>query len=300
MWYNDGGCVLAHPDSANVVMTGGMSSGGYFGVSVSHDTGRTWTRFTLWNGYADVCFALATAPSQPRTVYAAGRGSHTGKVFVSVDLGRSWQRTGGAPAYEVYGLAVHPDDPATVVAACADGLYLTANSGTSWTLVNPRLGFRSARFISANDVAAGGDNGVFVSTDGGVSWADTTANIEGGGVTRLDFVRTDGTALLAGTRAGACWLLDIGVGVEEAPTGGAVRAPSATVVRGVLTLLRASSDKPQAISLLDAAGRKVADLAPGPNDVSRLAPGVYFVRECSAFSTQHSALSFVRKVIVQR
>jgi len=29
--------------------------------------------------------------------------------------------------------------------------------------------------------------------------------------------------------------------------------------------------------LFDAAGRKVMDLVPGPNDVSRLAPGVYFV-----------------------
>jgi hypothetical protein len=34
-------------------------------------------------------------------------------------------------------------------------------------------------------------------------------------------------------------------------------------------------------ALLDAAGRKVMDLAPGDNDVSRLAPGVYFVRNCS-------------------
>jgi len=53
--------------------------------------------------------------------------------------------------------------------------------------------------------------------------------------------------------------------------------PLASIVRGVLTLPRASSDKPQATSLLDAAGRKVADLAPGANDVRGLAPGVYFV-----------------------
>jgi len=33
--------------------------------------------------------------------------------------------------------------------------------------------------------------------------------------------------------------------------------------------------------LLDIGGRKVMDLAPGANDVSRLAPGVYFVRAAS-------------------
>jgi len=35
---------------------------------------------------------------------------------------------------------------------------------------------------------------------------------------------------------------------------------------------------PQATSLLDAAGRRVLSLKPGRNDVSRLTPGVYFVR----------------------
>jgi hypothetical protein len=47
-------------------------------------------------------------------------------------------------------------------------------------------------------------------------------------------------------------------------------------------------------------GRRVLALSPGPNDVSRLAPGVYFVREQSAFSSQHSGPSSVRKVILTR
>ena len=73
----------------------------------------------------------------------------------------------------------------------------------------------------------------------------------------------------------------------------------ASIVRGVLTLPRASSDKPQATSLLDAAGRKVADLAPGENDVSRLAPGVYFVREEGSRGLGSKGSS-MRKVIVTR
>ncbi|MBN2464017.1 hypothetical protein JXD38_00120, partial [candidate division WOR-3 bacterium] len=46
--------------------------------------------------------------------------------------------------------------------------------------------------------------------------------------------------------------------------------------------------------LLDAVGRKVMDLVPGANDVRKLAPGVYFVREAQA---QAQA---VRKVVVTR
>jgi hypothetical protein len=53
-------------------------------------------------------------------------------------------------------------------------------------------------------------------------------------------------------------------------------APS--IVRGVLLLPEARGEKREARSeLLDAAGRRVMNLAPGANDVSRVAAGVYFV-----------------------
>jgi hypothetical protein len=56
--------------------------------------------------------------------------------------------------------------------------------------------------------------------------------------------------------------------------------------------------------LLDIGGRKVMELVPGPNDVSRLAPGVYFVREqalgYSQLSDSPLALSAVTKVVISR
>ncbi len=51
---------------------------------------------------------------------------------------------------------------------------------------------------------------------------------------------------------------------------------AANVVRGVLNL-PVSSFGPGHSSLVDATGRRVLALRPGPNDVSHLAPGVYFV-----------------------
>jgi hypothetical protein len=65
------------------------------------------------------------------------------------------------------------------------------------------------------------------------------------------------------------------VGVAESPKPQASSFKlAATIVRGVLTssLLTANS------LLLSIDGRKVLDLRPGANDVSRLPPGVYFVR----------------------
>ena len=74
-----------------------------------------------------------------------------------------------------------------------------------------------------------------------------------------------------------------------------------TLVRGVLFLPEANGEGRAASSeLLDISGRKVLDLAPGPNDVSLLAPGVYFVRsEPSAVSRQPSAVSCSKVMIVR-
>jgi YVTN family beta-propeller protein len=97
---------------------------------------------------------------------------------------------------------------------------------------------------------------------------------------------------------------DIGGGIEELPSQAAgSRRP--TIIRGVLELgpsavgrgaPRGAEGTPSAV-LLDASGRRVLSLKPGANDVSRLAPGVYFVREqLQASSPKPQA---TRKIIVQ-
>jgi DNA-binding beta-propeller fold protein YncE len=71
-------------------------------------------------------------------------------------------------------------------------------------------------------------------------------------------------------------------------------ASSATIVRGVL-LFEARGERREARGeLLDLSGRRVLDLKPGANDVSKLSPGVYFVRDAQA---QAQA---VRKVVIAR
>jgi hypothetical protein len=74
------------------------------------------------------------------------------------------------------------------------------------------------------------------------------------------------------------------------------RASLATVVRGVLFLPEASSLKPQAASLMDICGRRVLELHPGANDVSRLSPGLYFVR---AVNRKPSAVSCSKVVVTK-
>ncbi len=85
-------------------------------------------------------------------------------------------------------------------------------------------------------------------------------------------------------------------GVEEGrKTPNAAReTPTATVVRGVLHL-PVSSFGIRHSSLVDAVGRRLLDLRPGPNDVSHLSPGIYFIQ--STFDDRRSTMS---KVVLAR
>ena len=99
---------------------------------------------------------------------------------------------------------------------------------------------------------------------------------------------------------------------EETPKAEVRTANGPTVVRGVLFLPRdmtgkqglyRASPRSEGLSLfsatlLDASGRAVMPLRPGPNDVSHLSPGVYFVRE--RLQARGHKLQAVRKVIVAR
>jgi YVTN family beta-propeller protein len=94
-------------------------------------------------------------------------------------------------------------------------------------------------------------------------------------------------------------LRDSSSGIEDGPGPQAsCFKPAATVVRGVLNLgVDSRQHTAFRAELLDATGRRVAALRPGANDVSRLAPGVYFVRQASGVKRDASN---VRKVILTR
>ena len=81
-------------------------------------------------------------------------------------------------------------------------------------------------------------------------------------------------------------------GIEEGrqPMANGLRQ-TATVIRGVLMIGDRGPKTGDRAELLDASGRKMLDLKTGANDVSRLAPGVYFVHEAQARA--------VHKIIVQ-
>jgi DNA-binding beta-propeller fold protein YncE len=83
------------------------------------------------------------------------------------------------------------------------------------------------------------------------------------------------------------------IGLEELrPTGSPPRTCQAIIRRGVpLAAVRSAN-------LYDASGRAVAALRPGPNDISHLAPGVYFVRE--ELQVAGRTPEAVRKIVIAK
>ncbi|NNF12064.1 MAG: hypothetical protein HKN72_02505 [Gemmatimonadetes bacterium] len=60
-------------------------------------------------------------------------GVHVGGIARSVDGGHTWQPTIEV-AWDVHEVCVHPDDPETVIAACAVGLCISLDGGSTWVL----------------------------------------------------------------------------------------------------------------------------------------------------------------------
>ncbi|MBM3331421.1 exo-alpha-sialidase [candidate division WOR-3 bacterium] len=145
----------------------------------------------------------------------------------------------------------------------------------------------------------GSDTGIFYlhSGDGGASWDSVCTLVDDSFSVATPFVDFSGSivhVIWRDTRDGHGAIyykrnLTGNVGTEEdlrpqVPS----HKPATFIVRGVLRL--PASLITHHSSLITSDGRKVLDLTPGPNDVSRLAPGVYFLQ----------SVRFSVKLIVQR
>ena len=86
-----------------------------------------------------------------------------------------------------------------------------------------------------------------------------------------------------------------GVAEERRPLANS-RHLTTTIVRGMLCMPASM----QGAALLDITGRKVMELQPGENDVSHVAPGVYFVCPMSGVLRNASGVERVSKVVLTR
>ena len=166
------GSLVIHPDDPRILWAG--TSGGVF---KSTNGGASWTPTN--QGLTGLRIsALAVAPSDPETLYAAVRAPFSGTgVFRSTDGGATWTRASASPRPPnplalVLELAVHPRNPNVVYAATPQGLYKTGTGRGPWG----RVLDGDVRSVAIDPVRpaivyAGGLSEVRKSTNGGGTWS---------------------------------------------------------------------------------------------------------------------------------
>jgi photosystem II stability/assembly factor-like uncharacterized protein len=281
-WCN--GAFIVDPSQPNTILAG------TYRVYRSTNSGGDWTQISGDLTGGGVLLALAVAGAGSDTIYS---GSSDGRVYLTNADASNWVlRNSGLPAEPIPDIVVAPGDYRTayicVDRASSSRVFKTTDAGVSWTNVTGDLatglrGMSLAVGFGPNppELYLGTDYGVYRSVNGGANWLRFGDSLPDIAVCDIAWDSVN-QVVVAATHGRGMWRMPVTSGGIAGPghSGRASRlALSATIVRGVLTL----HEEPHAGQgasgvLLDVSGRAVADLSPGPNDVSRLSPGIYYVR----------------------
>jgi hypothetical protein len=244
-------------------IVGGYSSGGQYLNDIWYsEDGAAWTQVTAPVPWAGRHRHAAAVFDDKLWVIAGNSGANCGDVWYC-DTAYNWtMATDSAP---------WPHRWSAQAVVFDSSLWLVGGYSQS-------AGYR-------NDVWQTTNGSDWVELDSAAPWAARDGHVAA--------VKDGKVWVYGGGNQPDVWSTD-GTGIAESGTPTASRPDRiATIARGVLFLPCSPLSTPH--SLLSIDGRKVLDLHPGPNDVSRLAPGVYFVRaigrELSAMSCQKVVLT---------
>ncbi len=200
------------------------------GVWRSEDFGNSWTLSPIsasnW-GFNGLISQIEISKADPQIVWAGTRMSSSGKVNLSTDGGLTFTPTVNFPTVTLgtlSGLASHPTDPDVAYAlfSIADKpkVLRTTNLGQTWedisgfgTNANSSNGFPDVAVYSllvmphnTDEIWVGTDIGLFISTNGGSSWAYGNNGIPAVAIWEMSIVDKD---VVVATHGRGVWSVTI-------------------------------------------------------------------------------------------
>jgi len=292
--------------------------------SVSSDRGTTWsTNICVDEGYSGSRAYVSVQPGTDHYLVASENEELDACLYRSQDAGRTFEpgvrlETSGAHTAEPHIVSDrehvvcdYTDDDGNNELTKARTLYTWADTwGSCKSITDPSYNsyYSGPLAISADGRVHAAlmmnhrdgryDTYYSCSTDHGATWSacervnDDTMGDKWSPAIAAD---KDGHAYLVwgcvGDYSGVYFATNNWNPNDEHPAMPSSFQPLTSVVRGVLYLPRRA---PAAFSLLASDGRKALELRAGANDVSRLGPGVYFVRDTQARTVDASRVLVVR------
>jgi PKD repeat protein len=201
------------PQNSNTMYAGAPAGG----LWKSTNAGTTWSIVSSTDQIASIGVTdIAVDPTNSNTIYIATGDGDAGDtysvgVLKSTDGGVTWATTGlnwtTSQGRTISRLLINPTNNQILIAFTSNGIYRTANAGTSWTQVQNTNAFRDGEFKPGdpNTVYASGTN-FWKSTNGGTSWTQITSGVPASAnVDRLSIAVTPANAayvyILAGSAA---------------------------------------------------------------------------------------------------
>lgn len=170
-----------HPREQGTVFVSGHPQIGELpnpmGLLVSRDGGRTWRPLAL-RGQVD--FHAMTISADGETLYGWNVMGSPGLYRVSAKDG-AWKRLETAGLRDVFSLASHPTEAASLLAGTRSGLVVSRDGGKTWTSATQQLEGASVTAVAYSPkdprrlyaYAVRQDLGFMTSSDGGKTWRAT-------------------------------------------------------------------------------------------------------------------------------
>lgn len=218
--------LVVDPGNAGVLYAGTGENGSGSGVFRSTDAGQTWQPASEGLPGEDVK-ALAISTAAPAALYAVVGGGADATVYISTDGAASWTRlsNGGVPGLW-YDLCIDPGNGSTLyLCACPGKLVRSLDGGHSWQPLRDGLpgDERETHILSlaidptdSNVLYAGtgawvgGGQGVFKSTDGGVTWSPANRGMMDYRITAVAIDPGNAQRVYAGGYAGEVFVSEDG------------------------------------------------------------------------------------------